>query len=111
MMAELLIKCGVNKNVAKVLEYLSEVNEATTREIELNCDLRQPEVSVTMKTLIDLGYIESKEVKNEKGKGRPRKVYKLTKPIKEIVNEIIEKKKEEIREIEETIRKLEELVK
>ncbi len=110
MMAELLIKCGVNKNVASVLEYLSEVSEASTREIELNCNLRQPEVSMTMKILSDLGYIETKEVKYAKGKGRPRKVYRLKKPIKEIVNEIIKKKKEEISEIEEAIRKLEELV-
>jgi predicted transcriptional regulator len=40
---KLLSKAGLNKNIAKVVTFLSEVREATSREIELAADLRQPE--------------------------------------------------------------------
>jgi predicted transcriptional regulator len=92
--ANLLIGIGTKRNVAKVLVFLANIPEATSREIERSTDLRQPEVSIAMKCLIDLGWIRSRESKAE-SKGRPVKIYKLAKPITEILDSIEKKKEKE----------------
>ena len=40
-LADLLSEVGLKKNVAKVLVYLANTEEATSREIERGTDLRQ----------------------------------------------------------------------
>ena len=92
--ANLLIGIGTKRNEAKVLVFLANIPEATSREIERSTDLRQPEVSVAMKYLIDLGWIKSRESKAE-SKGRPIKIYELAKPITEILDGIEKKKEKE----------------
>jgi len=92
--ANLLIGIGTKRNVAKVLVFLANIPEATSREIERSTDLRQPEVSIAMKYLIDLGWIRSRESKAE-SKGRPVKIYELAKPITEILDGIEKKKEKE----------------
>ena len=87
----LLIKIGTRRNVAKVLVFLASTKEATAREIERGTDMRQPEVSMVMKSLIEQGWIKSRESPSEH-KGRPTKVYELAKSITEIM-ECIEKEK------------------
>jgi predicted transcriptional regulator len=44
--ANLLIEIGTKRNVAKVLVFLANTPEATSRAIERGTDLRQPEVSI-----------------------------------------------------------------
>src|SRR5208283_931043 len=85
--ANLLIEIGTKKNVAKVLVFLANIPEATSREIERGIDLRQPEVSIAMHYLMDQGWITSRESKAE-SKGRPVKIYELAKPIMDIMNSI-----------------------
>ena len=68
--ANLLIEIGTKKNVAKVLVFLANIPEATSRAIERGTDLRQPEVSIAMHHLMDQGWITSRESKAE-SKGRP----------------------------------------
>ena len=87
----LLIGIGIAKNIAKVLVFLANTPETSSRAIERGVDMRQPEVSIAMKSLIDKGWIGSRESSAE-SKGRPMKIYKLTKPINEII-EIIENEK------------------
>jgi predicted transcriptional regulator len=89
--ANLLIEIGTKKNVAKVLVFLSSTPEATSRAIERGTDMRQPEVSMAMKYLMDQGWIRSRESPSEK-KGRPMKVYELAKPIT-VIMDCIEKEK------------------
>ncbi len=83
----LLIDIGMKKNVAKVLVFLANIPEATSRAIERGTDLRQPEVSIAMHYLMDQGWITSRECKAE-SKGRPVKIYELAKPITEIMDSI-----------------------
>ena len=85
--ANLLIEIGTKKNVAKVLVFLANIPEATSHAIERGLDLRQPEVSIAMHYLTDQGWISSRESKAE-SKGRPMKVYKLAKPIADIMDSI-----------------------
>jgi len=87
----LLIEIGTRKNVAKILVFLANTPEASARTIERGVDIRQPEVSVAMKSLTDMGWIRSRESSSER-KGRPMKIYELAKPMNEII-EIIENEK------------------
>ncbi len=83
----LLIEIGMKKNVAKVLVFLANIQEATSREIERGTDLRQPEVSIAMQHLLDRGWIANRESKAE-NKGRPVKIYKLATPVTDIMDSI-----------------------
>lgn len=105
----LLAETGLNKNIAKVIVFLSKVGEAISRDIERAANLRQPEVSLAMKELKEWGWVKERELK-KKGKGRPLKSYKLTMDLKEIAKELIEKKREEIKRIEKDLEELEKLV-
>jgi predicted transcriptional regulator len=89
--ANLLIKIGTKRNVAKVLVYLAHTPEATSRDIERGTDLRQPEVSIAMAAMMENKWVLSRESKAE-NKGRPVKIYKLALPIGDIMD-IIEKEK------------------
>ena len=92
--ADLLMKIGTQKNVAKVLVFLADIPESTSRAIERGTDLRQPEVCVAMKYLVGLSWVKTRETKSET-KGRPLKIYSLAKPLHEIIDSIaIEKKRE-----------------
>lgn len=106
---KLLSETGLNKNIAKVAVFLSKTGEAISRDIERAANLRQPEVSLAMKELKEWGWVKERELK-KKGKGRPLKSYKLTLDLKDIVAELVEKKREEIKRIEKDLEELEELV-
>jgi predicted transcriptional regulator len=105
----LLSETGLNKNIAKVVVFLSKSGEAISRDIERAANLRQPEVSLAMKELKEWGWVKERELK-KKGKGRPLKSYKLTLDLKEIVVELVEKKRKEIKRIESNLKELEDLV-
>jgi predicted transcriptional regulator len=92
--ANLLIKVGMKRNVAKVLVFLAHTPEATSRDIERGTDLRQPEVSIAMAALMDQKWVENRESKAE-NKGRPVKIYRLSQPIGDIMDSIETEKREE----------------
>ena len=82
--ASLLIDIGMKTNVAKVLVFLANAEESTSRDIERGIDMRQPEVSLAMKYMAGQGWIASNEIPSVK-KGRPNKKYSLALPVKDIV--------------------------
>jgi predicted transcriptional regulator len=92
--ADLLTKIGIKRNVSKVLVYLANTPEATSRDIERGTDLRQPEVSIAMAAMMEQKWVESRENKAE-NKGRPVKIYKLALPINEIMDNIERNKRAE----------------
>jgi predicted transcriptional regulator len=95
-LAELLMGIGIKRNVSKVLVYLANTEEATSRDIERGTDLRQPEVSIAMRYLKECDWIETRESKSE-SKGRPVKIYTLSRSITEIMDTIENEKKKEAR--------------
>jgi predicted transcriptional regulator len=103
--ANLLSEIGTKKNVAKVLVFLANIPEATSRAIERGTDLRQPEVSIAMRYLMDQGWITSRESKAE-SKGRPVKIYTLAKPITDIMDSIEKENKEKATNQLKLIKKL-----
>lgn len=106
---DLLAETGLNRNIAKVVVFLAKAGEAISRDIERAANLRQPEVSLAMKELKEWGWVKERELK-KKGKGRPLKSYKLTLDLKEIVAELVTKKRDEIKRVEKDLMELEELV-
>jgi predicted transcriptional regulator len=93
-LADLLIRIGIKRNVARVLVFLAHHPEATSREIERGTDLRQPEVSLAMAAMNEQEWVENREVKAE-NKGRPVKIYRLSQPFSEIIDNIEKEKREE----------------
>jgi predicted transcriptional regulator len=91
--ANLLVSLGTKKTIATVLVFLAGTPEATSRSIERGADMRQPEISLATKELIDKGWITSREIPSE-SKGRPTKVYELAKPIDAIMKSIETEQKE-----------------
>jgi predicted transcriptional regulator len=98
----------VPRNVAGLITYLANTNEATSREIEMGTNLRQPEVSIAMRTLRQNDWIDERDVKTV-GKGRPMRVYKLRVPIQEIIQHYEVEKNNEAAETIQAIQRLKEL--
>jgi predicted transcriptional regulator len=105
---EALRNLKVTRNVATLITYLSSANEATSREIEVGTNLRQPEVSIAMRALRQNKWVEEREIKSE-GKGRPMKVYKLGMPLESIINHYEEESNRESAHAMESIQRLKEL--
>jgi len=101
----LLIEIGTKKNVARVLVFFTRTPQATSRTIERGTDMRQPEVSIAMKYLMDKGWTKSHESPS-KNKGRSVKVYELAKPVSVIMDCVGKEKKNEANNQLALIRKL-----
>ena len=103
--ASMLMKVGLKRNVAKVLTYLATVDEATSREIEMGSDLRQPEVSIAMREIRKLEWVSERDEKNP-GKGRPYRIYKLNKSLPEIIGYLEGEKTKESEKMMKQIERL-----
>lgn len=101
----LLVQVGIQKKIAKVLVFLASTPETTSVAIERGADMRQPEVSAAMKYLMDQGWVKS-EKNLPVNKGRPRKIYRLIKPITGILNAIENEKRTEASDRLALVRKL-----
>ena len=99
---------GVNRNVAKLITYLKDVENGSSRDIEMATGMRQPEVSIAMRNLKDMGWISEHEVKTI-GKGRPQKICALDATIEEIIEHYEVEKNQELAQTVETIQRLKEL--
>jgi predicted transcriptional regulator len=105
---ETLRSLDVPRNVATLITFLANANEATSRQIEVGTNMRQPEVSIGIRTLRQNKWIEEHEIKTE-GKGRPMKVYKLGVPIEKVVQHYEEERKNEAARSMQAIQRLKEL--
>ena len=100
---------GMNRNVAGLITYLKEVKEGSSRDIETATGLRQPEVSIAMRTLHQNNWVTERNVKTE-GKGRPMKIYKLSVGIEEIIKYYEEVKNNESAQAMGSIQRLREMI-
>jgi len=99
---------GVRRNVATIIVYLKDLDEATSRDIEKGSELRQPEVSIAMRPLRQKGWIAERDVKGT-GKGRPTRHYRLTMPIEDIIGHYEEMKRNESSRAMQSIQRLKEI--
>jgi predicted transcriptional regulator len=106
---EALRSVDVPRNEATLITFLANMDEASTsREIEMATDLRQPEVSIAMRTLRNNNWVKEREVKTE-GKGRPMKIYTLSVPIEEIIKHYEDMKNSETARTMQAIQRLKEI--
>ena len=89
-MIELFRKINVSRPNALTLACLAKGREISSQHIEMLSGLRQPEVSIAMRYLLKNNWIEVREEKKSKGKGRPIKLYRLTVPMNQIIGKIEE---------------------
>ena len=82
---ETLRNLGMSRNAATTMAYLMNVDEASSREIEISTGLRQPEVSLAMRLMHNQSWISVRSEKKP-GKGRPMKIYSLAAPVDEIIS-------------------------
>ena len=69
---ETLRNLGMARNVATMMAYLMNVDEASSREIEISTGLRQPEVSLAIRLMCNQSWVGVRS-ENKPGKGRPVK--------------------------------------
>ena len=100
-----LMSTGMKKNTSKVLVFIALNSGTTSENIERAMRLRQPDVSVSVQELYDLGWLGRVSVRGT-GKGRPKYVYTLSKPFSEIVNEIEKSERDKIKKIEENLKQM-----
>jgi predicted transcriptional regulator len=89
----LLIRLGMNRNIAILLSFFTGRTQTTFREIEEATGLCEPQISVAMKYLHEQGWTRSHA--SEKT-GCLTKDYELVIPIKEIVTMIGDQREWEI---------------
>jgi len=85
--ADALISLGMTRTVAMTLAYMQNTKSATSLELEQSARLRQPEVSIATKELMERDWISEREEKKP-GKGRPYKIYTLKVGFKDIIGEL-----------------------
>ena len=105
---EALRSLEVPRNVAMLITFLAKVSEANSREIETATRMRQPEVSIAMRTLRQNNWVEEGNI-NEERKGRPMKVYMLSVPLDMIIQHYEEERNRESARAMESIQHLRKL--
>ena len=103
---QLFTGLGMPKNLAKTLTYISQVDECRSADVEKSANLRQPEVSIAMQELRNRGWAEVQSFKKKKGKGRPIHIYKATKPLSQVMEEIEQEKTKELEAIKDNMLEL-----
>jgi predicted transcriptional regulator len=102
---------GLGHNQAHVLVYVKSRGETTSKDIQRATRLRQPEVSIAMKDLRTMKWIDKKDQKREKGKGRPTHIYYVQASFSEMLDHFIDEDKRQIAKIQKDIGELEALKK
>ena len=105
---ETLRSLKVPKNVATLITYLANINEANSREIEIATGMRQPEARTAMRTLRQNNWATEREVQTER-KGLPMRIYKLSTPIETIIKHYENVKNNEAARTRQAIQRLKEL--
>lgn len=81
-MVDLLISLGVGHNIAKTLICLHKYGPSKSIDLQRCCELRQPDVSIAINRLNELGVINIVPM-NSNGRGRPSHIYELSMPLDE----------------------------
>ena len=103
--ADALNSLGMSRNIARILSYVHDSNEATSIELERGTELRQPEVSIAMKEIKERDWINEREEKKP-GKGRPNKVYSLKVGFNKIISQLERQQRKAADEMRSKIERL-----
>lgn len=92
---EILETLGVSRMSARSLAGIRRLGTAKVGALERAAGLRQPEVSIGVRDLIDRGWVTETNEKQSRGKGRPSKLYYLKVGFPEIIADLERAKREE----------------
>ena len=105
---DLLVSLGVELNTAKTLICLHLNGPSKSIEIQSNCNLRQPDVSIAISKLSNLGILRI-VTSPSKARGRPSSIYELAVPLNEAILPFKKKAWERMSIIENQLSRLSEL--
>jgi len=102
---------GIPRIENRVLIYLFKVEEATTRQIERNTGLHQPDISIATRRLMEKRWIKSSLVKQAENRGgRPYYKFFLIRSKDDIFNDIREQIEKKIQSEQQSMDALRELL-
>ena len=104
----ILIRTGMARNTAKVFVAIKELNNPDTKQMMQFTGIMQPQISVAVRQLIDMGYVDSKTEQTE-NRCRPISYFSLRKSIDEIIFDIEETVQRKIDAEKQDIERLREL--
>ncbi len=104
----ILTRTGMAKNTAKVFVAIKELDNPDTKQIMQFTGIMQPQISVAVRQLINMGYVESKTEQTE-NRGRPISYFSLKKSVDEIISDIEETVQKKIDTEKQNIERLKEL--
>ena len=103
-----LIKLGVHSLTARCLVCLHVHSPSTSRMLQQNCNIRQPDVSVAIAELRHFKVVKL-DSSAALGRGRPSHIYQLTGTLSECIDPFIEEAQDKITNIVSAITTLENL--
>jgi len=104
----ILTRIGMARNTAKVFVAIKELNNPDTKQIMQFTGIMQPQISVAVRQLIDMDYVESKTEQTE-NRGRPTNYFSFKKSIDEIISDMEEIVQQKIDVEKRIIERLKEL--
>ena len=95
----------MKRTVARLITYLKDMKERSSREIEMATGMKQPEVSIAMQTLRERGWLKEHDIEGIR-RGRRFRIYALQATIGEIINYYEAEKSREAARISKAIQRL-----
>ena len=110
-LAEILERSGLHHNISQTLVFIHTKDTTTSKDIQKATNLRQPEVSIAIQELRKNDWVDKKDYKKGKGKGRPIHKYSLSQDFGKVIDHFIKENKNKIKEIQADIKTLESMKK
>ena len=107
-MVDLLVSLGADINTAKTLMCLHVHGPSKSSELQSKCDLRQPDVSISINKLKKMEVIRIISSAS-KGRGRPSHIYELAMPLNEALVPFRKQAKERLSILQNQLSRLTEL--
>lgn len=107
-MVDLLVSLGADINTAKTLMCLHVHGPSKSSELQSKCDLRQPDVSISINKLKKMEVIRIISSAS-KGRGRPSHIYELAMPLNEALVPFRRQAKERLSILQNQLLRLAEL--
>lgn len=106
---DVLASTGMQKGTARTLAFLSTKDDwATSKDIEKATRLRQPEVSIAVRGLLDRGWLERDSLKRE-SKGRPINIYRMNVELTDVYRSIESDEMQKVAEVQANLGHIKEL--
>ena len=107
-MVALLVSLGVDENTSRTLLCLHAHGSSTSSQLQKRCNLRQPDVSISINQLSKLGVVDIVSTTSN-GRGRPSHIYQLSLPLNEALLPFREQAVKRLNSIQDDLSRLSEL--